>query len=144
MPENTLAIIISGFIGATVAYLGAVLKDIVETRTFVDKTLLNKRAELYQTAWEYTELLSIYRSKDNITREQYEQVSKNLHCWYFQTGGLYLSRSSQKAFAKLQKSLIEISTNKVLPDKEHLRRIGSLFRTNLTNDLISRRSARGL
>ena len=144
MPENTLTVIISGFVGAVVAYLGAVLKDIVATRTFVDKSLLDKRSEVYQSAWEYTELLSHYRGKDEITIEQYEEVSKNLHGWYFHTGGLYLSRRSQKAFSKLQRALIKLSKDGTSLDKEKMRQLGSAFRTELTNDLISRRAARRL
>ncbi len=145
MEDKIIFALISGFVGAVVAYLGAILKDIVDTRTFIDKDLLNKRADLYQSAWEKTELLSKYCGKDDATIEQYGKLSEDLHNWYFQNGGLYLSRNSQKAFANLQTALIELPKDGISNEsRKNTRNLGSLFRTELTNDILSRRSARKL
>lgn len=150
MSDKIQIVIISGLVGAVVAYIGAILNDIVMTRSFVDKTLLNKRAELYKEAWKYTELLSNFCGKDDVFIKQYEKVSKDLHSWYFNIGGIYLSALSQRAFSNLQLALINVYNHDIAEEvvsektKEKIRGLGSLFRTRLTDDLLSRRSSRKL
>jgi hypothetical protein len=74
-----------------------------------------------------------------------------LRKWYFDGGGLYLSRSAQKAYAKVQDAIWNLETCKdknkdndnLIEDDEYdvIRDRCSKLRTEITKDLLSRKAA---
>ena len=95
-------IFISSFVGALVSYLGAWIKSALEMRSKIDEALLHKRTELYKVLWDKTKILPKWPREDNVTYEKLICFSTELRKWYFDGGGLYLSRSAQRAYAKVQ------------------------------------------
>ena len=143
-------VLVSSFVGALVSFLGAWLKSALEMRSKIDEELLNKRTELYQDLWDKTKILPKWPRKDDVTYENLISFSTDLRKWYYDGGGLYLSRTAQKAFARVQDAIWnqthckdkDEKKDKLIKAKEYdvIRIYCSRLRTEITNDLLSRKA----
>ena len=151
MEEHT-TIIFSALVGALVAYIGAVLKNIIDTRSKLDDTLFKLRNETYSKLWEETKLVPMWPKRDDIKYSDIKVYSNKLNTWYYEIGGIYMSRKAQKAYVDLQRKIWSILEpeepqqkldEQQIIDKKTYKAIhlsGSALRTELTNDLLSRRA----
>lgn len=105
-------IFLSSFVGALVSYLGAWLKSALEMRSKIDEELLHKRTELYKDLWDKTRILPKWPREDNVSYEKLISFSTELREWYFNGGGLYLSRSAQRAYARVQDAICPLSSKR--------------------------------
>ena len=139
-------ILFSSLVGALVAYLGALLKNKIDTRTKFDDSLFQKRTEAYSKLWKTTKEVPKWPKRQGVKYSDLKDYSEQLNCWYYEIGGIFMSRKSQRAYASLQEMIWNSMGNDL--DKEiddavyqSVCAAGSALRTELTNDLLSRRSA---
>jgi hypothetical protein len=139
---------LSGLMGAVVAYLGAMLKDIVSSRSKIDAALLKKRTELYGKLWSATQVVSKWPPNEGLDAIGLRRYSECIANWYFDQGGLMLSRRSQVKYVELQKAIWAVIENtkqtEARPNPQEYDRIhaaGSALRTSMTRDIYSRRLA---
>lgn len=138
-------VIISSFVGAAVSYIGAVVKSALDFRSKVDESLIKIRTDIYKNLWKMTALLPKWPREENVTYEQVENLSKKFRQWYFDEGGIYLSRKAQKAYARMQDTISSVINTRragVIAEKDYdaIRDKCSMLRTEITKDLLSRRS----
>ncbi|MCB1821906.1 MAG: hypothetical protein KDI73_10055 [Candidatus Competibacteraceae bacterium] len=145
MKELT-TILFSSLVGALVAYLGAILKNKIDTRTRFDDSLFEKRTEAYSKLWETTKAVPKWPKSKGIKNKELEDYSKNPNSWYYEIGGIFMSRSAQRAYAALQETIWEVIAKDLEQEideatYQNVYTASSTLRTELTNDLLSRRSA---
>jgi hypothetical protein len=136
-------------LGALAAWLGKVWADrMAQTQRLlqdIDVDLRKRRIDAYQELWKSTALLPKWPKADGVTYERLLQFSEELRSWYFDKGGIYLSRSTHDdAYGPLQDALAELlGANKSGPiSNEHyevVRRLCSRLRGALAGDIESRR-----
>ncbi len=147
-----VSVAVSAGIGAVVAFIGSAAKSYVDARRAIDVSLRQQREPAYRELWTQTRLFQPWPP----TPASYADVGTfrdELTAWYFRGGGLYLSTASQSAYGHLQAAISDVieapgtdqQTAEVL-DPQWASILGrcSALRTELTNDLLSRRSARRL
>jgi hypothetical protein len=141
-------ILVSSVSGGVVAFVGATIKDALDFRTKIDEGLRELRKPVYAELWKQTGALPKW-PREQITYDALLSLSKEFRKWYFQTGGMYLSRSSQKRYTVVQdviKSKLDSRDQNAeyLPDTtyDEIREACSALRTSMTEDLVSRRSGR--
>jgi hypothetical protein len=139
-------VIMPAIIGAVVSYIGAIFSNALSYRAKVDEGLREKRIELYRILWKKTDLLPKWPPRTDLTYEMLSVFSEELRAWYFDEGGIFLSSGARKAYGKLQDSIGEVFATAPrgpisAPDYEKIRRKCSSLRSQLTEDLLSRRTA---
>src|SRR5574341_188999 len=154
-PFETIATVITAAGGSAVivaglaAWLGKVWADrITQSQKLlqdIDLDLRKRRIEVYGELWKATSLLPKWPKATGITYEQLLQFSVSLRSWYFEKGGMYLSRSTHRdGYSLLQDTLAKIlQDNKtgIISDEhyESIRSCCSALRTALAGDIESRR-----
>ncbi len=147
---DVFTVIVSALIGAIVSYVGATLKNFIDARAKVDASLRETRIPVYKELWKKTELLPKWSRSEDITYERLDQFSSELRDWYFNQGGVFLSERARAAYGNLQDTIHfvlpkkEKKHNLSIEDYEQVRQMCSKLRTELTNDLLSRRGAPSL
>lgn len=121
-------------------------KQSLELLAGFDIDLRERRIKVYEELWQKMELLPIRPRADNVSYKELMGFNMALRDWYFQKGGIYLSRNTQKAFASLQGIIAEILKTKpsgILKDKDYdaIAGICSSLRTEMTTDILSRKAA---
>ena len=146
-----LTVGLSALVGLVSGFLGAMGKSFIERRTKIDEGLRAKRAEVYGELWKLTGILPQYPRDEKLTYGKLAVQSEALREWYFQkSGGIYLSRESQKIYMAFQKTINDLLASpeanldrRVSPvDYERARAAGSTLRSSLTDDLHSRSESR--
>ena len=133
-------------VSGVVAIIVSVLASILSYRTKVDEGLRDKRLMLYKVLWKKTELLPKWPRRTDVTYEKLREFSEELQKWYFDEGGIFLSRQARKSYGKLQEGIGEILSLQPKgalsdPAYDEIRsRCGNL-RLRLTDDLSSRTGA---
>ena len=147
MPDVT-TVIVSAVIGAIVSYTLAVIQHILDIRTKIDERLRDERFTVYKVLWKKTELLPQWPRSITVTYEQLTHLSEEMRDWYFNEGGIWLSAKSRKSYGDAQDTIQAVlAEHKNEKDSlsdfhyEKARKGLSQLRTQLTNDLLSRRSA---
>ena len=135
--------------GAVMAWLGTVWADrIAQTQKLlqaIDIDLRKRRLATYQKLWAATALLPKWPKAEGVTYERLLTFSDELRQWYFEEGGMYLSRSTHDdAYEPLQDALADIlRTHKSGPISDHtyeaVRQRCSTLRAALAGDIESRR-----
>jgi hypothetical protein len=152
MPDTTVTILISALIGAVVSYLGALLKNFMDIRSKVDESLRESRIPVYKELWVQTSLLPKRPRSEKVTYEVLARFSVDLTDWYFNQGGIFMSKRAFAAYGDLQNTIHRVlPKDRVLPKGgegrvsdlhyDEVRGMCSKLRTELTNDLLSRRGA---
>jgi hypothetical protein len=115
----------------------------------IDLDLRTRRIGVYDRLWKSTALLPKWPKAKGVTYSQLMQFSETLRTWYFETGGMYLSRSTHRdAYSPLQDELMRVLSG-IEPEHmvdaitdahyEAVRVRGSALRTALATDIESRR-----
>lgn len=155
-------------VGALAAWLGSVWKDRIgraeEAAAAIDVDLREKRLKVYPDLWKHTALLPKWPRDETVRYEDLDKLVGKLRRWYFDEGGMFLSRTAQRdGYAKLQDELADILRSgkkgllpgpragavvdpdgKPWPDDpyERVRQRCSQLRSLMTDDIASRREAR--
>jgi hypothetical protein len=121
----------------------------MDIRTKVDESLRETRIPVYKELWIKTALLPKWSRSEDVTYEMIIQFSADLRDWYFNQGGMFLSQKARGAYGDLQDTihtvLSEGATGRMPNHDYHkVRNMCSKLRTELTNDLLSRRGAPSL
>jgi hypothetical protein len=112
----------------------------------VDTDLRTKRIPVYAELWEKTGLLPMWPWNTELEYEALRQLTGDFRDWYFKRGGIYLSASARDAYFELQQcinSLVDQDKTGIVAIDDHksVRDKCSALRTELTEDLLSRREA---
>ncbi len=140
------AIIVAGL----AAWLGKVWADrIAQSQKLhhdIDLDLRKRRIEVYSELWKSTALLPKWPMATDVTYEKLLEFSISLRSWYFEKGGIYLSRSTHtNGYTRVQDTLAEILKNnksRQIISAEHYELVRcqcSDLRTALAGDIESRR-----
>jgi len=140
--------------GALAAWLGSVWKERISRNEAavmqIDIDLRLRRIEVYKPLWELTALLPRWPRNPEVTYEALLGFTEALRKWYFDGGGMYLSRTTHKlGYYPLQQELERIlgqgKTGQVSQDSPDdygaLRDRCSTLRSNLAADIASRRDS---
>ena len=121
-------------------------KNLLTQAAAVDTDLRERRIPHYTKLWALTRLLPKWPRAEGITHKDLRELSEHLRKWYFEGGGMFLSRVSVGAYKQLQDELARfLSTRQPLTARitdeeyEEFRGYCSALRTALTNDIVSRR-----
>jgi len=154
MPDDSVLSSTLGAVGAVAGAIGAVAgvlgKVIFDRSKRADETIHVKRLEVYPLLWKTTEILPLWPRSATVTCEKLQGFCENLRDWYFKVGGMFLSERSRNAYGRLQQELTDVLKSQpqepLLPTGElyeRLRHRCSTLRTELTEDLSSRRRFSG-
>lgn len=119
----------------------------IEFSTQIDVHLREQRIKVYGTIWQATSILPRWPRATNVTYADIVRFSEGLRSWYFaEQGGMWLSTSARQAYGNLQETIWQILPQRSegtisQDDYEAILAKCSLLRTELTNDLVSRRAA---
>jgi hypothetical protein len=111
----------------------------------IDIDLRKRRIDVYAELWTLTSVLPKWPKDENVTYEQLRLFSQALRNWYFERGGMYLSRTTHsEGYSSLQDKLqlvlsCEKSGKLSESDYEIVRDRCSFLRTCLASDIQSRR-----
>ena len=119
---------------------------LLASATTIDSDLRAHRIEVYCDLWKKTGLLPQWPRNQQLTYSQLQQFTTDLRDWYFERGGMYLSRSAREAYGKVQEALGSVlaeSKHGTVSDSDYdaVRTQCSYLRNELTDDLLSRREA---
>lgn len=134
--------------GAVVSGVGTYL---VARRTLAyeyDSDLRKRRIEAYTDLWKRLEPLAKYAARKQFSRKDADAFAESLRMWYFETGGLFLSKATRTDYFALQDLLVRLDGGwgwdeedpETLTEaaREYLRVCGSRLRTGLTQDVGTR------
>ena len=131
--------------------LGVVFKYWYDYRIVVLKALWDKRFESYQKMFTLTSFLPLYPKRAEVTYGDILDESAKMRDWYFENGGLVLSKKARDQYFEAQRKIQAILKREQdgrlrvkNEDYEEIRRSFSLFRTEMTSDLMSRSRLHGL
>lgn len=141
--------LVSGVISSALTYFGTRSKIRLEMRVDYDRSLHAKRLELYIQLWPKTQPLGRYAPYAPLTLNIVTKVSSDMGRWYFfEQGGIYLSRRSRKPYFVLKDQLTRVIRDKALeakPDeyigdkaRDALLKAASHLRTSLADDIRTR------
>ncbi len=132
--------LIALFIGGI---LGGLIKKYYDFRRDVVKSIWDRRFEEYKKLWKISSVLPKWPKDDSVTYMKLYACCVNLKDWYFDAGGMLLSKNSRNKYQDLQTALSVLAnkkTNDKITDKEYedIRSLFSALRTQMTRDLTSR------
>lgn len=115
----------------------------------VDTDLRTRRIDAYTELWRLTGALPQWPRNRDLAYEDLRSLTGEFRQWYFGVGGMYLSVKAREAYGKVQEALggILASAGDGPVSEAHydaVRGECSRLRTELTQDLLSRREAPGL
>ena len=108
MDITLLAAIIGAIAGIMGTYLGAILKFRKDLQAEYDKDLRENRIDEYKKLWDLTQDFPRYGRPRPFALEDAQKLMADLHGWYFQGGGLFLSDSSRPAYFGFKDALQEL------------------------------------
>ena len=114
-----------------------------------DADLRSERLKAYRELWKRLERLASNPPPGPVTGPVLDEIALELREWYFQQGGIFMSRPSQRAYVKLQEGIgasssqTTRSTDGVLAEREieTIRKLASVLRTWTTRDVLTRRGS---
>ena len=140
--------LVSGLISAVITYFATRSKVRLDLTAEYDKKLRAERLDAYKLLWKELKPLARYSPENDLTYEIVKSVSGKMRDWYFDTGGIYLSKQSRKPYFELKETLQKIIDNKdlILQKAEPLKidltdllEQGKDLRESLSDDIGTRR-----
>jgi hypothetical protein len=142
--------LVSGTITAVVTYYATLYKARLELTIEYDKELRKNRMAAYKELWPLMKPLARYSVEQPITYEIVKDTSERMRDWYFDVGGIFLSRESRQPYFKMKESMQQIVDDSELQKDQQqalgerrlrlLTQQGTKLREALSNDVGSRRS----
>lgn len=144
-----------GGAGAVVVSLAAFLAKLWSDRLAqlqrlsgeIDLDLRKRRIDAYATLWKATSALPKWPRDESLRYEDLRALSEGLRAWYYETGGMFLSRKTHaEGYGPLQGAIAQIlregRSGPLTPgDYETVREKCSALRTLLADDIESRRAS---
>src|SRR5215467_5409672 len=106
--------LISGAITAVVTYFATFAKARLDLTIEYDKELRQARLTAYKELWKLMKPLARYSPETAITYQIVKDTSASMRDWYFDSGGIYLSRESRGPYFDLKKAMQAIIDNRHL------------------------------
>jgi hypothetical protein len=121
-------------------------KNAVELNSQIDIHLREQRIKVYSDVWQMTGLFPRWPRATDVTYADALRFSQALRTWYFEQGGMWLSTAARSAYGDLQETNTRVLAEKLEgelkpPDYDAILDKCHTLRTELTNDLLSRRAA---
>lgn len=151
LSDTTTTAIISAataVLGVGASYFGLQWRIRKDLEAKYDASLRDLRLASYKRLWSHLKPLALFARSGYPTRSDLLAFAESLRDWYFDEGGLYMSKKARDAYFRLQRALRRLQasdrwesepTSTLDKDSfEHLRRIGSRLRTLLTLDVGTR------
>jgi hypothetical protein len=150
--ENTILSIIASLLLAGVTavftYLATRSKIRLDLTAEYDKDLRTSRLKAYQDLWKLLEPLARYSRPGPVTYVVVKEVAEKMRIWYFEQGGIFLTKESYIPYFSLKEAMQNMIDDKHLKedntrelDEERLSTLltgASLLRKSLTEDIGSR------
>jgi hypothetical protein len=141
---NLWQIVVAAAVGAVTSYLATRAQETLGARRQIDVRVLRTRLRSYPELWRYSSAVPRWPRNSKLTYEQLEVLSKQFRAWYFESGGMYLSRNARKAYGAAQESLASCldgakpDERVTSEDYDRVQIALSALRTELTRDVLSR------
>ena len=142
---------VAGFISAVITYFSTRSKTRLELMVEYDKELQKSRLEAYRKLWAMLERLARFGIEKPITYEDLRQISNATRIWYFQEGGIYLTRASRGPYFRMKELLQPLLDDKKLASRPAdaiepellvpVIKAGSILRTSLSDDIGTKRAS---
>ena len=146
---SLLTALASAAISSVLTYFSTRSKIRLDMTVEYDKSLRDKRLELYKELWPKTKPLARF-SAEPLTYNVAKALSLEMSNWYFREGGIYLSKRSRKPYFHLKRQLQRVIDDRTLatqPDAEikgklpdAIQDAASRLRTVLADDIRTRRA----
>ncbi len=143
---------VAGLLSAAVTHFAAHARVRLDLAAQYDKQLQESRLAAYITLWAILEPLARYGRDRPVTYAVLQDISNKTRSWYFQTGGIYLTRASVTPYfdwkALMQPVLDDAALAKMpdtpIPDKplKDIIAAGSTLRASLSADIGTKRLSR--
>ena len=155
MPDTFQSILIggaAGMVSAIITHLSTRAKIRLDLAAEYDKKLQESRLETYKELWAMLEQLARYGRDELVTYAVIRSISDKTRSWYFQKGGIYLTKRSRKPYFKWKKVMQPVldacdlaKQPNVEINPEQLKLIvaaGHTLRTALSDDIGTKRLSR--
>ena len=103
-----LAGLVSGAITSVITYFATAAKIRLELAVEYDKELRKDRLCAYLKLWPKLKPLARYSPPEPVSHQLVKRTSEDLRDWYFDIGGVYLSRESRGPYFQLKKMMQSI------------------------------------
>ena len=155
MPDTFNSVLIgavAGILSAAITHFSTRSKIRLDLSAQYDKQLQESRLAAYITLWAMLEPLARFGRENEVTYAVLLGISTKTRQWYFQTGGIYLTRASADHYTKWKKLMqlvlddadLKKQPDSSIPDKQRddIIAAGSTFRTSLSEDIGTKRLSR--
>ena len=155
MPETFQSFLIGGAAGlasAIVTHFATRAKIRLDLAAQYDKQLQESRLEKYIELWGMLEPLARYGRSSPVTCSVIRSISDQSRTWYFQKGGIYLTKRSRKPYFQWKEVMQPVLDDLNLagaPDREidkarldPILAAGHALRTALSDDIGTKRLSR--
>jgi hypothetical protein len=164
--EDLATGLVAAFVGGFAGFLTSVVSNLFERRKEIDQSVRDARLRVYESLWHKFGFIPRW-PRGSVTPLQLQQFSASLRDWYFGAapdtalamgamddptstpGGMYLSTKSRERYNNFQDAIQPIATatdddrlaDSPISDElyDELQRLVSELRTEITEDLLSRR-----
>jgi hypothetical protein len=142
---------VAGLVSAVLTHISTRAKIRLDLAAEYDKKLQESRLAAYKDLWAMLEPLARYGRDQPVSQITLQDISAKTRAWYFQTGGIYLTKRSRKPYfawkALMQPLLdkpVETKPDGSIPDQEleQVIEAASLLRTALSDDIGTKRLSR--
>lgn len=154
---ETVGNILAGVLGSSII-IGVLIKFVLSVwadrisrveaiHNEIDLDLRNRRIEGYSSLWRSTGLLPKWPPNRTIEYEDLNKLNDRLSQWYFEEGGIFLSRSAHNNnFDPLRAALAKLQLDEEVglvseTHYEEIRELCSKLRSALSYDIQSRRDS---
>ncbi len=155
MPDTFQSVLIgavAGILSSAITYFSTRAKIRLDLAAEYDKKLQESRLAAYITLWAMLEPLARFGRDKPVTYAVLQDISTKTRVWYFQTGGIYLTRASVGPYFDWKKLMQPVLDSTDLAEHaetpiptEQLDAIiaaGSTLRTSLSEDIGTKRLSR--
>ena len=97
--------LVAGVISSVLTYFGIRSKIRLDLTAEYDKELRTSRLEVYKTLWTLLKPLARFSRESPLTYQLVKETSEKMRNWYFDTGGIYLSRQSRDPYFKMKEAM---------------------------------------
>ena len=156
MNETALSLVtglVSGLVSAVITFFVTRAKVRLDLTAEYDRKLRSERLDAYRELFKRLKPLARYSAEKPLTYKIIKETSEDLRDWYFDVGGIYLSKDSREPYFELKglmQKIIDHEEFKEAPldatTSKHFKHLvkevleeGKLLREYLTKDIGTRR-----
>jgi hypothetical protein len=109
---------LSGAVTSIITYFATAAKIRLELTIEYDKELRKDRLNAYLKLWPKLKPLARYSPPSPVSHKLVKETSEDMRNWYFDIGGVYLSRESRGPYFELKKTMQKIIDHPEIPEKD--------------------------